>query len=66
MDTDIGITRRGMFVECHHRLLLDVNVHNGEKIRRLLAKATMTTMAIQGSSRRPTSKPPKWVSELLG
>ena len=66
VDTDIFIKRRGMFVECHHRLLLDVKLNNGEKRRRLLAKATMTMMAITGSTRRPTSKLPKWVLELLG
>ena len=66
VDTDIFIKRRGMFVECHHRLLLDVELNNGEKIIRLLAKATMTMVAIQGSNRRPTSKLPKWVLELLG
>jgi len=66
VDTDIFIKRRGMFVECHHRLFLDVKLTNGENRRRLLAKATMTMMAITGSTRRPTSKLPKWVLELLG
>jgi len=66
VDTDIFIKRRGMFVECHHRLLLDVKLNNGENRRRLLAKATIVIMAIKGSNRRPTSKLPKWVLELLG
>jgi len=66
VDTDIFIKRRGMFVECHHRLLLDVKLNNGENRRRLLAKAKMTMMAINGSTRRPTSKLPKWVLNLLG
>ena len=66
VDTDIFVKRRGMFVECHHRLLLDVKLTNGDNKRRLLAKATITIMAITGSTHRPTSKLPKWVLELLG
>jgi acyl-CoA thioesterase FadM len=69
VDTDIVIKRRGMIVEFHHRLLMDVKLNNsGEKNsrRRLLAQATITIMAIKGSTYRPTSKLPKWLLDQLG
>ncbi|KAL7457044.1 hypothetical protein ACHAWC_008529 [Mediolabrus comicus] len=68
VDTDIIIKRRGMIVEFHHRLLMDVKLNNsGEKnIRRLLAQATITIMAIKGSTYRPISKLPKWLLDQLG
>lgn len=67
--------RRGMFIECHHRLYLNVEVVNRNddgtevknhgKHRRLLAQASVTIMALKGSTLRPTSKLPQWLLDLI-
>ena len=54
-ETVFAVRRRGMIVDCRHRLYL------GDGPRRLLAKATITIMALNGTTRRPTSKLPQWL-----
>ncbi|EJK71269.1 hypothetical protein THAOC_07312 [Thalassiosira oceanica] len=55
VQTMFSVRRRGMIVDCRHRLYL------GDGPRRLLAKATITIMALNGTTRRPTSKLPQWL-----
>lgn len=57
--------RRGMIVICQHQLYMDVEAEVGLKRRRLLARATVTIMALKGSTRRPTSKLPQWLLDIL-
>lgn len=73
--TDFVVKRRGMIVDCRHRLYLDVGgdpriggntpmtggAAGTKRRRRLLAQATVTIMALRGSTRRPTSKLPGWI-----
>mmetsp|Transcript_6905 Transcript_6905/g.15762 ORF Transcript_6905/g.15762 Transcript_6905/m.15762 type:complete len:425 (-) Transcript_6905:83-1357(-) len=61
VQTNFIAKRRGMIVDCQHRLFLDVGSNAGKMNRRLLAQATVTLMAVKGSTRRPTSKLPKWI-----
>jgi len=61
VQTNFFAKRRGMIVECRHRLCMDVSSNNGRARRRLLARATVTIMALRGSTRRPTSKLPQWI-----
>jgi hypothetical protein len=79
--TNFIVKRRGMIVECRHELFMDdddddnvrpdsskslSNHSNGGK-RSLLAKATVTIMALKGSTRRPTSKLPNWIlNQIMG
>jgi len=63
--TNFVTKRRGMIVDCQHRLYMDVHSKEdgGREVgkRRLLARATVTIMALKGSTRRPTSKLPQWL-----
>lgn len=62
VQTNFIVKRRGMILDCQHRLFMDVELDNGKRMnRRLLAQATVTIMALKGSTRRPTSKLPQWV-----
>jgi len=62
VQTSFIAKRRGMIVDCQHRLYMDVNSNDGQNVgRRLLAQATVTIMALKGSTRRPTSKLPQWL-----
>ena len=67
VETKFVIKRRGMVVECYHRLLMDMDEEgeSSSKSRKLLAKATMTCMALNRDTHRPTSKLPKWLMDLL-
>ena len=67
VETKFVIKRRGMVVECYHRLLMDMDEvgDSSSKSRKLLAKATMTCMALNRDTHRPTSKLPKWLMDLL-
>ena len=85
--------RRGMIIECNHRLWMDVDHYSdsnstrneilddgGDKydektadrkrrkkktMRRLLAQATVTIMALKGSTRRPTKLPQHLMDRIL-
>lgn len=79
--TNFIVKRRGMIVECRHELFmhgdddyndgddvgfnLDDNCNNNNGRRNLLAKATVTVMALKGSTRRPTSKLPQWIFDQI-
>ncbi|KAL7547334.1 hypothetical protein ACHAWF_010651 [Thalassiosira exigua] len=65
VQTNFVARHRGMIVDCRHSLLLDVKGERGTSDRRLLARATVTIMALKGSTRRPTSKLPGWLLEKL-
>jgi hypothetical protein len=79
--TNFIVKRRGMIVECRHELFMDdddddnvwpdspksLSNHSNGGRRRLLAKATVTVMALKGSTRRPTSKLPNWIlNQIMG
>jgi acyl-CoA thioesterase FadM len=85
--------RRGMIIECNHRLWMEVDHYfdsdstrdeilddGGDKddektvdrkrrkkktVRRLLAQATVTIMALKGSTRRPTKLPQHLMDRIL-
>ncbi len=66
--TEFVVKRRGMVLECRHRLYAEANpggAGDGAAHGRLLARATVTVMALRGSTRRPTSKLPQWVLDRL-
>ena len=65
--TEFLVKRRGMVVECRHELLAAGAEEAGRprRRRRLLARATVTIMALRGSTRRPTSKLPPWLLDRL-
>ena len=65
VQTHFRSKRRGMILECQHRLYMEVNVTDGKTNRRLLAQATVTIMALKGSTHRPTSKLPQWFLDKL-
>lgn len=71
VETKFVAKRRGMVVECYHRLLMDMNINDVDeqgstsKSRKLLAKATMTMMALNKETHRPTSKLPQWLMDLI-
>ncbi|KAL7537306.1 hypothetical protein ACHAXR_011040 [Thalassiosira sp. AJA248-18] len=65
VQTNFVVKRRGMIIDCQHRLYTAVNSNDGMMNRRLLAQATVTVMALKGSSRRPTSKLPQWVLDRI-
>lgn len=75
VETKFVVKRRGMVVECYHRLLMDMdmddidddeeNENTTRKSRRLLAKATMTMLALNRVTHRPTSKLPPWLMDLI-
>lgn len=72
VETKFVAKRRGMIVECHHRLLMDMDIDDDDddqgstlKSRKLLAKATMTMMALNRDTHRPTSKLPQWLMDLI-
>ena len=70
--TNFIVKRRGMIVECRHELfMLDDYDESSQSLtrsnvgRNLLAKATVTVMALNGSTRRPTSKLPQWILDQI-
>ncbi len=77
--TEFIVKRRGMIVECRHELFKDENDSGNigsseDEIRAralsrsngsLLAQATVTVMALKGSTRRPTSKLPQWIIDQI-
>ena len=79
--TNFIVKRRGMIVECWHELFKDEDDsgNNGSSkdeirttglsrsnVRRSsLAQATVTVMALKGSTRRPTSKLPQWILDQI-
>eukprot|EP01082_Thalassiosira_pseudonana_P001531 g1636.t1 g1636 contig10:2482516-2483733(-) len=69
VQTNFIAKRRGMIIECQHRLLVEDgdSSTNGDDTqrRRVLAEATATIMALKGSTRRPTSKLPQWVVDKI-
>ena len=69
VQTNFVTKRRGMIVDCEHRLYMNVDSSiDGQKMgrsRRLLAQATVTVMALKGSTRRPTSKLPQWIFDRI-
>lgn len=70
VETKFVAKRRGMVWECYHRLLMEMdnNVNddaNASQPRKLLAKATMTMMALNRDTYRPTSKLPMWLMDLM-
>ena len=69
VETKFVAKRRGMVLECYHRLLVEMDIddddNNASKPRKLLAKATMTVMALNRDTYRPTSKLPRWLMELI-
>mmetsp|Transcript_23360 Transcript_23360/g.46559 ORF Transcript_23360/g.46559 Transcript_23360/m.46559 type:complete len:422 (+) Transcript_23360:309-1574(+) len=64
VQTNFVAKRRGMIIVCHHRLWMDVGDLK-RKTRRLLAQSTVTIMALKGSTRRPTSKLPQWLLDII-
>lgn len=69
VETKFVAKRRGMVLECYHRLLMEMDINddddNAPKPRKLLAKATMTVMALNRDTYRPTSKLPRWLMDLI-
>ncbi|KAK1745428.1 hypothetical protein QTG54_003352 [Skeletonema marinoi] len=70
VETKFVAKRRGMVVECYHRLLMDIDIDDDDhdspsKSRKLLAKATMTMMALNKDTYRPTSNLPQWLMDLI-
>jgi hypothetical protein len=79
--TKFIVKRRGMIVECRHELFMhgDDDYNDGDDVgfnmddngnynntrRDLLATATVTVMALKGSTRRPTSKLPQWILDQI-
>ena len=74
--TNFVARRRGMIVECRHMLLMDIATTAGVRSSdgggrgevqqtRLLARATVTLMALKGSTRRPTSKLPQRILDKI-
>jgi hypothetical protein len=79
--TKFIVKRRGMIVECRHELFMhgDDDYNDGDGVgfnmddngnynnsrRDLLATATVTVMALKGSTRRPTSKLPQWILDQI-
>lgn len=61
VQTAVEVKRRGMIIECHQSLLMA----DKQNQKKLLAQATVTCVALKGSTRRPTSKLPQWVQELI-
>lgn len=64
VQTNFVAKRRGMIIVCHHRLWMDVGDLK-KKTRRLLAQSTVTIMALKGSTRKPTSKLPQWLLDII-
>ena len=56
VQTMFDVKRRGMILDCHHKLWMEDGKH---KI--LIGQATCVILALKGSTRRPTSKLPQWV-----
>ena len=69
VETKFVAKRRGMILECYHRLLMEIDSDNDDGSlsteRKLLAKATMTVMALNKDTHRPTSKLPPWQMDLI-
>lgn len=66
VETKFVAKRRGMVVECNHRLLMDIEGESGNPTSTvLLAKATITIMALDRKTLRPTSKLPQWVMDII-
>lgn len=66
--TDVVVKRRGMILEFRQTLFLPPSKQSGDKTlgrRRRLAQAVVTIMALNARTRRPTSKLPEWVMELV-
>ncbi|KAL7468813.1 hypothetical protein ACHAXS_009047 [Conticribra weissflogii] len=64
VQTNFVPKRRGVVIVCHHRLWMNVDEMT-KKTRRLLAQSTVTIMALKGSTRRPTSKLPHWLLDII-
>ena len=70
IETKFVAKRRGMIVECYHRLWMEIDIDNDDggsplMQRKLLAKATMTVMTLNRDTLRPTSKLPSWLMEVI-
>ena len=66
VETKFVAKRRGMIVECYHRLWMENDDGKSPLMqRKLLAKATMTVMTLNRHTLRPTSKLPPWLMEVI-
>ena len=61
VSTDWTVQRGGMLVQCHHAVTICE-----EKSRVVAAKGTVTLMALNAETRRPTKQLPTWLLQFMG